>query len=127
MGNAERYLTFVVVLNAVVVVLHGVAHLEVQILPPLLDDLFIGFVIGLAPILALLLILKSSVRVGGLLLLISIACSLIYGVYNHFLTPGSDNASSMIDGGWSGLFLVTALLLPVTETVGFVSAILLTF
>ncbi len=112
------HLTIIVLLNAGVNLLHGLAHAELKVIPGPLDSLFIGLVIGVAPIIALLLILKGAQRVGGSLLLVSLLASLIYGLYHHFLIAGTDNALSMSDGGLSALFLVTALLLLVTETVG---------
>ncbi len=112
------YLTIIVLLNAAVNLLHGLAHAELQVIPGLTDSLFIGLVIGVAPLIALLLVLKGSQRVGGSILLVSLLASLIYGLYHHFLIAGTDNALSTSNGGSGALFLVTALLLLVTETVG---------
>ncbi len=112
------YLTIVVLLNGGVNLLHGLAHAELQVIPGLADILFIGLVIGAAPLIALLLVLKGSQKVGGSLLLVSLLASLIYGLYHHFLIARTDNALSMPDGGLGALFLVTALLLLVTDIVG---------
>jgi hypothetical protein len=118
LDNRLLYLTIIVLLNAGVNLLHGLAHFELQVIPALLDSLFIAIVIGAAPLIALLVIFRGLYRAGGSLLFVFLLASLIYGLSHHFLVSGSDNAFSMSEGSASALFLVTSLLLIVTEVVG---------
>ena len=118
MSDRQLYLIIIVLLNAAINVMHGLAHFASQVIPGLLDSLFIGLVIGAAPLIGLLIVCKWSQRAGGLLLLISLLASFVYGLYHHFLVSGADNALTMPEGGLSALFLITALLLLATEIVG---------
>ncbi len=118
MEEREIYISFVILLNAILDLIHGVAHFEVQVLPGLLDTIFISLVIGAAPLIALLAILRGFQFYGGLLLFLSMVASLIYGLVHHFLVAGADNALTMPDGGAGSFFLVSSLLLLVTEIVG---------
>src|SRR5712692_1237973 len=118
MDDGLSYLTIIVLLNAGVNLLHGLAHAELQVIPGLLDSLFIALIVGVAPLVSLLVVLKGSQRVGSSLLLVSLLASLIYGFYHHFLVVDTDSALSVPSGVSGALFLVTALLLLVTEIVG---------
>jgi hypothetical protein len=44
--------------------------------------------------------------------------ALVFGLWNHYLVPGTDNVSSMPANAWGAAFQVTAVLLAVTETWG---------
>lgn len=112
--------TYVVWLHVAVVILHSAAHLEENVLPAtFFDYAFVVVVILIAPVAALLLL--NTLRLswpGALLLFLSMLGSLLYGLVNHFLIPGADNAIHMSPGGWQLPFLVTSYLLLVFEAAG---------
>src|SRR5437868_1446757 len=84
--------TWVVVLNALVLLTHTAAHLGLHILSmTIFDYLFIGIVIMILPLVALFMLYNTHLsRWGMLLLLLSMLGSLIYGLLHHFLLPGMD-------------------------------------
>ena len=119
--------TWVVWLHVLVATFHAVAHIGAHILPvSFFDYAFIVVVIMIAPVVALFLlnnapmcsINRHSTRLGALLLFLSMLGALFYGLVNHFLLPGADNASHMLPGVWQLPFLVTSYLLLVLETAG---------
>src|SRR5260370_2966217 len=80
--------------------------------------LFVIVVILLCPLLALALLWTPQKRLGLPLLTISMAASLVFGLYNHFLVRGSDHVSAQPPGPAGTVFVATAYLLFLTEAVG---------
>lgn len=112
-----RYSTIVVVIHAIVVALHGLAHKEIPVPLSLLQSLFVGSVIVLAPIAALIL-LWIQLQVGSWLLLSSMAGAMLFGVYYHFIMISPDHISQIPFAHWGVLFHITAILLFLTEGLG---------
>jgi hypothetical protein len=112
--------TWIVWLHVLVVILHSVAHLGEHVLPAtFFDYAFVFVVIIAAPVVALFLLNNAHLsRLGALLLFLSMLGSLLYGLVNHFLLPGADNATQMSPGGWQLPFLVTSYLLLILEAAG---------
>jgi len=119
--------TWVVCLHVLVATLHALAHIGAHILPAsFFDYTFIIVVIMIAPVVALFLlnnaptcsINRHSTRLGALLLFLSMLGALLYGLVNHFLLPGADNATHMLPGVWQLPFLVTSYLLLILEAAG---------
>jgi hypothetical protein len=133
--------TWVVWLHVLVAILHAVAHIGAHILPAsFFDYAFIVVVIMIAPVVALFLLNNAptcsinslmilscfalrlikghSTRLGALLLFFSMLGALLYGLLNHFLLPGADNATHMLPGVWQLPFLVTSYLLLILEAAG---------
>jgi hypothetical protein len=112
--------TWVVWLHVLVAILHSVAHVEMHVLPAsFFDYAFIVVVILIAPVVALFLLKNAPLsRLGALLLFLSMLGALLYGLVNHFLLPGADNATHMSPGVWQLPFLVTSYLLLVLEAAG---------
>ncbi|HZU00543.1 MAG TPA: hypothetical protein VFA10_12830 [Ktedonobacteraceae bacterium] len=104
--------TWIVVLNALVLLAHSAAHISLHILPmTIFDDLFIGIVIMILPLVALFIIYNTHLsRWGMLLLLLSMLSSLIYGLIHHFLLPGMDNVTNVGPEPWHLLFILTSYL-----------------
>ncbi len=44
--------------------------------------------------------------------------SLAFGIYKHYVAPGPDRIGGQGSGLWGVLFVITALLLAITECVG---------
>jgi hypothetical protein len=112
--------TWVVWLHVLVAILHSVAHVGMHVLPAsFFDYAFIVVVIIIAPVVALFLLKNAPLsRLGALLLFLSMLGALFYGLVNHFLLPGADNATHMSPGVWQLPFLVTSYLLLILEAAG---------
>jgi hypothetical protein len=113
-----RYGTAIVVLHAIAHSLHGLAHQEIPVPLSLLQTIFIGTVILLAPILAAVLLWTKFHRIGGWLLLSSMAGSILFGIYNHYIIISPDHFSSVAFEGWGLLFQVTAILTLIVDGFG---------
>lgn len=113
-----RYGTAVIILHAIVVFLHALAHMYIPVPVTPSQSIFIVTVIMTAPVVAMVLLWTSFRRTGVLLLLGSMLGALIFGVYNHFIVISPDHVSQIPPSNWQLLFQVTAVLLTVTETVG---------
>lgn len=113
-----RYATVIVWLHAMIMVLHGLAHVENGIWLSFCGDAFVSVVIVLAPLLALLLLHSRWQRPGALLLAFSLLGALIFGLWNHFLVSGTDNVAQVPLGLWHLPFLITSMLLALLEAVG---------
>ena len=121
MIKAAHYAIWLIIAHALVSALHGAAHqrLDVPLSPS--QKLFVVVVIIVLPLVAGLLLWKKQHLSGALLLLGSMAGSLVFGVYNHFVASSPDHVSHVAiaaTGGWVTVFQVTAALLAVVEAFG---------
>ena len=112
--------TWIVVLNALVLLAHSAAHVSLHILSmTIFDDLFIGIVIMILPLVALFMIHNTHhSNWGMLLLLLTMLSSLIYGLIHHFLLPGMDNVANAGPEPWHLLFILTSYLQLPLQAVG---------
>src|SRR5215212_11043971 len=120
-SNAVRLALYVIAAHAAVLVVHSAAHeiLGVKASTPQL--VFIVAVIIVAPLTAGLLLWRGKVKAGAILLTCSMAGSLVFGVYYHFVADTADHVSHvarMSPAGWAVVFQATALLLSLIEAVG---------
>ncbi len=113
-----QYGTTVVIIHAIANGLHGLAHVEIPIPLSLLQALFVGIVIFLIPIVATILLWTQFDRIGSWLLLSSIAGSLLFGIYNHFIVMSPDHVSQVSFAGWGLLFQITAILILIVDGLG---------
>lgn len=113
-----QYGTMAVVIHAIANGLHGLAHVEVPVSLSLLQSWFVGIVIFPTPIIAAVLLWTQFYRIGSWLLLSSIAGSLLFGLYNHFLVISPDHVSQVSFAGWGLLFQVTAILILIVDGFG---------
>jgi hypothetical protein len=113
-----RYGTAIVVLHAIANGLHGLAHVEIPVALSLFQSLFVGIVIALIPIMAVALLWTKFYRIGSWLLLGSMAGSLLFGIYNHFVVISPDHVSQISFAGWGLLFQITAILIVVVDGLG---------
>jgi hypothetical protein len=107
----------VVILHALIVIPHGMAHSNLHIDMSQWQNVYILIVINLLPLIAAVLIWRRK-RAGFLLLLISMAGSLLFGGFYHFIAAGPDNVASLSPHAWTQTFLWTAILLAVSEAAG---------
>ena len=90
--------------------------MELGVMLLMVQSLFVVLVTFILPVVAAVLILKSKFRRASLwLLLISMAASLAFGVYNHMLASGSDNIFVAKQGILGRTFQLTAILLAIIE------------
>lgn len=113
-----RYGTVIVVMHLLTNGLHGLAHVEIPVALSLLQSSFVAIVIFLIPILAAILLWTPFYRTGSWLLLSSIAGSLLFGIYNHFLVISSDHVSQVSFAGWGLLFQITAYSILIVDGLG---------
>jgi hypothetical protein len=110
--------TVAVLAHFVVVLLHGVAHSDLGVELNTWQKSYAGIVIVATPLAAAVLLWTRHVRLGVLLLAASMAGSLIFGGYHHYIAVSADHVSHLPPGEAQGLFRLTALLLVATETFG---------
>jgi hypothetical protein len=79
---------------------------------------FVAAVISAAPVAAAVLLWTRWRRTGAVLLSGSMAGSLAFGVFYHFVEVSPDHVSEVSAGGWGTVFRATALLLALTEALG---------
>jgi hypothetical protein len=117
-NRANKFVTLLVVTHLFINIVHGAAHQKLHVTLPPAGMLFVIVVILLGPLLALALLWTSQKRLGLFLLTISMAASAVFGLYHHFLVPGADHVSTQPSSPVGSVFVVTAYLLFLTESLG---------
>lgn len=121
----DRILCTVAVLAHLVVnVLHGRAHESLNVGLSAWQNIYVITVILIAPLVAMLLVWTRYARLGLLVLVSSMAGSLIFGAIYHYVVVSPDHVSHLPPGDAQGLFRMTALLLVLTELFGLVAGLL---
>jgi len=111
----SRVATWLVLAHLAVGLTHGLAHSHLAIGINLWQKIFVAIVINAGPLAAVALLWTRLQKPGALLLASTMAASLIFGVYYHFLAAGPDNALGQGPGSWNMAFLATSVLLALTE------------
>ena len=123
-SRTHRILCTVAVLAHLAInLLHGRAHEELRVGLSAWQSIYVVTVILIAPLIAMLLLWTRYARVGLLVLVISMAGSLIFGVIYHYVIVSPDHISHLPPGDAQGVFRMTALLLIVTELLGLVAGL----
>jgi hypothetical protein len=113
-----KFALAIILVHLGIAVLHGSAHKNLFIGLSVSQEFFVWTVIIAAPLIAAILLLVRMRRAGGLFLFLSMAGSIVFGAWNHFLMQGADNIASSPPTGWGLAFRVTASLLFLTEGLG---------
>ncbi len=109
----------IVWLDLAVNVIHALAHIGVNIWLSFLGNVFVVVVILVAPLVSLFLLHTARLEwLGALLLFLSMLAAFLFGVWNHFLLPGSDNIRKVPPGVWQQPFQATAVLLTILQVAG---------
>ena len=116
--------TFAVLAHLVVNLLHGRAHESLGVGLNTFQNVYVITVILIAPLIAMLLLWTRYARTGLLLLVISMASSLIFGAIYHYVVVSPDHVSHLPPGDAQGMFRTTALLLILTELFGVIVGLL---
>ncbi|HEX8000736.1 MAG TPA: hypothetical protein VF528_20310 [Pyrinomonadaceae bacterium] len=128
MNTLTRFALVTVIAHAAVATLHGAAHQRLGVGLSTSQSLFVIVVITIAPIVAAILLWKKLPTAGAVILTLSMAGSLLFGVYNHFVGISPDhvsNVAAMSRSSWVSVFQSTAFLLPLTEAAGTIAGIFL--
>jgi len=112
--------TVAVLAHLLVSIIHGRAHEHLAVGLSSWQNIYVLTVIVIAPLIAMLLIWTRLARAGLVLLVISMAGSLIFGFAYHYVVISPDHVSHLPPGDAQGLFRTTALLLVLTEMFGVV-------
>lgn len=119
MQKAKNYAILVVGLHVLVEIVHGIAHVEANVWLTPAELAFVIAVIAIAPVVSLLIL---NTRAGALLLGLSMLGALLFGVYNHFIANGADNAAHVL-GAWHLPFEITGYLLVILEAAGVLAGV----
>ena len=115
--------TVAVLVHLMINLAHGRAHGELSVGLSEWQNIYVIGVILTAPLIAMLFIWTRYARLGLLLLVISMAGSLIFGVLYHYVIVSPDHVSHLPPGDAQGVFRMTALLLVLTELFGVVAGL----
>jgi hypothetical protein len=116
--------TVAVLAHLVVMMFHGQAHDKLAVGLSPWQNIYVLTVIAIAPLVAMLLLWTRYARPGLVVLVVSMAGSLIFGVIYHFIVVSPDHVSHLPPGDAQGLFRMTAVLLMLTELFGVVVGLL---
>jgi len=116
--DAARAGTAIVLVNLFINIVHGAAHMELQIDLNPAEKLFVALVVLAGPLLAMALLWTRWQRLGLGLMAATMAGSLAFGIYHHFMAMSPDHVGAQVAGFWGGAFVVTACLLLLAEAVG---------
>ncbi len=121
-GSGDRLLAWAglaaVLAHAAVAAAHKAAHDALGVELSLWQWTYVVAVIGVAPLLAAALLWTRWIRRGALLLAWSMAASLAFGLYWHYLADSPDHVAHLPAGEAQGLFRWTAALLALSEVTG---------
>ncbi len=110
--------SIVVVIHALINIAHGVAHSDLRIQLAGWQMAFITLVIGAAPLVAAILLWTSRFLLGARILAVSMAASLSFGTYYHYILVSPDHVAHLPASDQQGLFRSTALLLILSQLLG---------
>jgi cytochrome bd-type quinol oxidase subunit 2 len=116
--------TIAVVAHLLVTFFHGSAHAGLGVGLTTWQNWYVAIVIMIAPQVALILIWTRHHRLGLLLLVLSMAGSVIFGTYFHYVFISPDHVSYLPPGEAQSMFRLTALLLVITELFALVLGLL---
>ena len=105
-----------VLAHLVTSMVHGTAHGGAQIPMSLAANLFVFVVILAGPVVGLALSWRAE-RTGSLIVALTMAGSLVFGVVNHFVLDSPDHVSH-VEAQWRMIFATTAVMLTITEMLG---------
>lgn len=115
--------SLVALAHVLINIAHGVAHTKLGVTMFRWQDVFLLIVTGLCPLAGAALLWTVRSRLGLLLLAASMAGSLAFGVYYHYIAISPDHVGHLPEGDAQALFRSTALLLPISQVAGLVVAI----
>lgn len=115
-GPVGTWLTVIVLAHLLVAIVHGAAHARAHVALSRAATLFVVIVILAGPLIGLAVTWPAE-RLGGWMIALTMAGSLVFGLVNHFVLASPDHVAH-VDPQWRLLFTTTAVLLAVTEAIG---------
>ena len=115
--SSWQWLAGAVVGHLIITIVHGVAHSEAHVSLSRAGAVVVLVVIVAGPIAGLALTWRA-VRIGSWLTAIAMAGSLLFGLVSHFMISSPDHVAH-VAGPWRPVFATTAVLLALTEALGF--------
>ena len=106
----------VVVVHLIVSLIHGAAHSGAQVALGPAGTMFVYVVILAGPLVGLAVAWRSP-QTGAAIVALAMAGSLVFGLVNHFLIPGTDHVAHVAPA-WRTMFASTAALLVLLEAAG---------
>ena len=116
--TVKRTGTIFILVHGFVSLLHEIAHRTLPVTLPLAKYLLAYSFLGIFPLIALALLWTRFRRPALWLLLFSMAGSLLFAGYHHFVAWGPDHILGAPPGAWHWVFQATAVLLLVLEAFG---------
>ena len=116
-----KWMAATVIVHLLVSMIHGAAHAWASVPLSQASNLFVFVVILAGPLIGLGVSFRTKLY-GGVVVALTMAASLVFGVVNHFLIDSPDHVSH-IAASWSRLFVTTAVLLAITELLGLAIAL----
>jgi hypothetical protein len=108
-----KWMAAAVLVHLVVSMIHGTAHTGANVPLSPAANLFVIVVILAGPLIGLALSWWAK-QYGSVVVALTMAAALVFGVVNHFVIDGPDHVRH-IATEWSGVFATTAALLAITE------------
>jgi len=127
-SDPASYAIGVILIHLSVSLVHGLVHSRLGISLNAAQEIFVVAVITAAPLVAGYLLWKNKLRAGGAPLSVSMASALAFGVFYHFIAPGSDNVNHQFLFGpatWIDLFDQTAVGIAGLEVLGLILGLIL--
>jgi multidrug transporter EmrE-like cation transporter len=117
----------VVLVHTVVMLVHGAAHVRLNIALSLWAGVYVLGIVGIGPIAGLIFLRSNRKRTGATILFLTMAGGLLFGLWNHFIAPGADHVMHLQASPWRLPFQATAGLLAVSELTGAIVAFMLLY
>jgi hypothetical protein len=114
-------MALIVLAHTAVAAVHGTAHTRAHVPLSAAATVFVFAVILAGPIIGLALTWWAE-RFGAWVVALTMAAALVFGVVNHFVLDSPDYVAN-VDPQSRSLFTITAVLLAITEALGFVLGI----
>jgi hypothetical protein len=106
-----------VIAHLAISLIHGFAHQRAGVTLDVFDSAYVAVVITLAPLVAAPLLFTRLARAGAWVLTLAMLAAFVFGLFKHFLLPGTDNVVA-VHGAWHSLFLWSAVAVAVAEIAG---------
>src|SRR5438270_321019 len=108
----------VVLVHTVVMLVHGVAHMRLNIELSPWASIYVLGIVGIGPITGVFFLRSSRQRTGAAILFITMIGALFFGLWNHFIAYGADHVMHLQASRWRLPFQATAGLLLISEAAG---------
>lgn len=112
------WLIAIVIVHGVVTLWHGLAHTNIPVPLTSLQTVFVSIVIILLPLIGAGLLWTSRKGLAALLITVSMLASLLFGLVNHFILDSTDYVMAVPEHEWRHSFVLSAVVVAVTETIG---------